>query len=397
MDPKLNPFAPGAGHAPPELAGRAGLLERANVTIARVKAGRPAKGLLLVGLRGVGKTVLLNRIEDAAEAERFQSVMVECVDEKRLEALLIPPLRSMLLKLDRMEGFNEAVRRSLRVLQGFISKIKVKYADAVEVSLDVASEDGVADSGDLEADLPPLFVALGQAAATRNVPLALIFDEMQYLHRKELGALIMAMHRVAQKQLPIALFGAGLPPLLGHLGNSKSYAERLFDYPKVDALDRRAVQEAIEGPVLKAKAYVDRQALEHIANITQGYPYFVQQWAHDSWNCAKGKNMDLRAAQNADSAARQNLDEGFFSVRFDRLTAGEKNYLRAMAYFGSEAIKTSKVASALGLTPQSANSVRASLVGKGMIYSPSYGDVAFTVPLFDQYMRRKIKDFTAKD
>jgi hypothetical protein len=323
--------------------------------------------------------------------------MIECIDEKRLENLLIPAMRSMSLKLDRMEGFNEMARRGLRVLQAFISKIKVKYADVVEVSLDVAPEEGVADSGDLEADLPDLFLALGQAALARKTAVALIFDEMQYLEKRELSALIMAMHKVAQKQLPIALFGAGLPPLLGRMGNSKSYAERLFDYPKVDALDRKAVQVAIEGPVEKAKAYVDRQALDHIANITQGYPYFVQQWAHDAWNCAKGLNIDLRAAQNADSAARKNLDEGFFSVRFDRLTAGEKSYLRAMAYFGAEAVKTSKVASALGSTPQSANSVRSSLVSKGMIYSPTYGDVAFTVPLFDQYMRRKIKDFTAKD
>jgi type II secretory pathway predicted ATPase ExeA len=396
MDPKLNPFAPGAGYAPPELAGRAGLLERAEITIARIKASRPAKGLLLVGLRGVGKTVLLNRIQDAAEAEQYQSVMIECVDQKRLEHLLVPALRSMLLKLDRMEGFNENVKRSIRVLQGFISKIKLKYAD-IELSLDVAPEDGIADSGDLETDLPELFVAVGQAALARKSALALIFDEMQYLDKRELGALIMAMHKVAQKQMPIALFGAGLPPLLGHMGNSKSYAERLFDYPKIDPLDRKGVQSAIEGPVEKAKAYIDRQAIDHIANITQGYPYFVQQWAHDAWNCAKGKNIDLRAAQHADSAARKNLDEGFFSVRFDRLTAGEKSYLRAMAYFGAESIKTSKVASALGLTAQSANSVRSSLVSKGMIYSPTYGDVAFTVPMFDQYMRRKIKDFTAKD
>ena len=192
MDPKLNPFAPGAGHAPPELAGRAGLLERANLTIARIKAGRPAKGLLLIGLRGVGKTVLLNRIQDSAEVERYQTVMIECIDEKRLENLLIPAMRSMLLKLDRMEGFNEMTRRGLRVLQAFISKINVKYAEVVEVSLDVAPEEGVADSGDLEADLPDLFLALGQAARARKTPVALIFDEMQYLERRELSALIMA-------------------------------------------------------------------------------------------------------------------------------------------------------------------------------------------------------------
>jgi hypothetical protein len=395
MDPKRNPFAPGAGYAPPELAGRSALLDRADVTIARVKEGRAAKSILLVGLRGVGKTVLLNRIQDAAEAAGYQAVMVECVDEKRLEPLLLPVLRSTLLKLDRMEGLNEGVKRGLRVLQGFISKVKMKYAD-IELSLDIAPETGVADSGDLEADLPELFMAIGQAALARRTALALLFDEMQYLSKTELSALIMAMHKVSQKQLPIALFGAGLPPLLGQMGNSKSYAERLFDYPRVDPLDRKGVQSAIEGPVEKARAFIDRRAIDHIANVTQGYPYFVQQWAYDAWNCAKGSNIDLRAVQNADSAAKRNLDEGFFSVRFDRLTPGEKNYLRAMAYFGSEAVKTSKVAAAMGLSVQAANSIRANLVRKGMVYSPNYGDAAFTVPLFDQFMRRKIVDWHPK-
>src|SRR5262245_3952914 len=245
MDPKKNPFAPGAGYPPPELAGRASLLEKAELTLARLKLNKPAKGLLLVGLRGVGKTVLLNRIQDTADAEGCQSVMLECVDEKRLEAMLIPPLRSLLFKLDRMEGFSETVKTGLRVLKGFMSKVKVKYGE-IEVSLDVSPESGVADSGDLESDLPELMLAIGQAAASRQVPVALIFDEMQYLGKKELSALIMAMHRVSQKQLPIALFGAGLPPLLGHMGNSKSYAERLFDYPRVGALSREAVRLAIE-------------------------------------------------------------------------------------------------------------------------------------------------------
>ena len=267
-----------------------------------------------------------------------------------------------------------------------MSKVKLKYGD-IEVSLDVSPETGVADSGDLEADLPELMLAVGQAAASRQVPIVLIFDEMQYLHKKELSALIMAMHKVSQKQLPIALFGAGLPPLLG---NSKSYAERLFDYPRVDALNREAVRLAIETPILKAKAFIEARAIDRIASSTQGYPYFVQQWAHDAWNCAKGMTIDLRAVQNADSAAVKNLDEGFFSVRFDRLTASEKKYLRAMAFYQSDMVNTTKVAEALGQSSQSANSLRSSLIGKGMIYSPSYGDVAFTVPLFDQFMRRKM-------
>lgn len=395
LDPLRNPFAPGAGYPPPELAGRGNLIQRAELTLARIKEGRPSKGLLLVGLRGVGKTVLLNRIDRAADTFGYQSVMVECVDEKRLEALLIPALRSILFKLDRMEGLNEKVKLGIRVLQGFLSKVKLKYQD-IEFSLDVAPETGVADSGDLETDLPELIKAIGVAAQSRGVPVALLFDEMQYLDRKELSALIMAMHKVAQNQLPITLFGAGLPPLIGRMGNSKSYAERLFDYPRVEPLDRKAVQEAIELPAEKEKAFVERRAIDHISNITQGYPYFVQQWAYDAWNCARGKSIDLRAAQNADSASRKNLDEGFFSVRFDRLTQGEKNYLRAMAYFSSPIVKTNKVAAALGLSAQSANSVRSSLLSKGMVYSPSLGDVAFTVPMFDQYMRRKIQDWTPK-
>src|SRR5262249_8227231 len=207
----------------------------------RVKINKREKGLWLVGRGGVEKTVLLTRIKEAADAEGCQSVMLKCVEKKRWEAMLIPPLRGLLFKLDRMEGLSEAVKTSLRVLKGFMSKVKLKYGD-IEVSLDVSPETGVADSGDLEADLPELMLAVGQAAASRQVPVVLIFDEMQYLHKKELSALIMAMHKVSQKQLPIALFGAGLPPLLGHMGNSKSYAERLFDYPRVDALNREAVR-----------------------------------------------------------------------------------------------------------------------------------------------------------
>ena len=275
-------------------------------------------------------------------------------------------------------------------MQGFISRLKVKYGD-IEMSLDVSPETGVADSGDLEADLPELMLAIGHAATSRNAAVALIFDEMQYLGKTELSALIMAMHKISQKQLPVLLMGAGLPPLLGHMGNSKSYAERLFDYPRVGPLDRKGVEQAVQTPVEKARAYIDRRAIDHIFQVSQGYPFFVQQWAHDAWNCAKGSNIDLTSAQHADSEARKNLDEGFFSVRFDRLTPAEKSYLRAMAYFGSESVKSGKIASAIRQKVQAANTIRTALIRKGMIYSPTYGDTAFTVPMFDQFMRRKVR------
>jgi hypothetical protein len=395
MDPNKNPFAPGAGYAPPELAGRADILDRAKLTLTRIKDGRSSKGLLLVGLRGVGKTVLLNRVDDLAQKAGYTTVMIESVDQKRLEAMLIPALRSLLFKLDRMEGISESVKLGLRVLQGFMSRVKLKYGE-VELSLGVPAEVGVADSGDLEADLPELIMATAQAAASRKCAVALVVDEMQYLHEKELSALIMAMHKIAQKQMPLTLIGAGLPPLLGKMGNSKSYAERLFDYPRVGALDRKAVEQAVQAPIEKSKAFIDRQAIEHIFRVTQGYPYFVQEWGHHAWNCAKGSNVDLKAAQHADTAARKSLDEGFFSVRFDRLTPGEKNYLRAMAYFGADAVKAGKVATALGQTVQSAAATKTALVKKGMVYSPSYGDAAFTVPLFDQFMRRRIPDWSPR-
>lgn len=395
MDPKRNPFAPGAGYTPPELAGRKDILDRFDILLSRLKSGKPFKGLLLVGLRGVGKTVLLNKFYDQAAGLGLEAFSIECIDKKRLDQMLVPYLRSSLFRLDKREGLNETVRKAFRVLHSFASKISVKYGE-FEFDLAGPKEEGVADSGDLETDLPELVMAVAEAAKSKNTAVLIILDEMQYLAAPELSALIMAVHKAAQRQMPVALVGAGLPPLLGKMGNSKSYAERLFDYPRVGPLDREGVVQAVQMPVEASKAFVERRAVDHIFNVTKGYPYFVQEWGHHAWNCAKGSNIELRAAQNADSAARKSLDESFFSVRFDRLTPGEKEYLRSMAYFGGESVKSSKIAEALGQSPQSANTLRSSLIKKGMIYSPSYGDAAFTVPLFDQFMRRKIPDWSPK-
>ena len=395
MDPNLNPFAPGAGYRPPALVGRDHILEKANLTLNRIKNGKPAKGFVLIGLRGVGKTVLLNHVEESAESLGFQSVMIESVDDKRLVAMLVPALRKLLFRLDRMEGIGDKVKYSFRVLRSFVSAVKVNVGE-LEFGIDVAPERGSADSGDLEADLPELLIAIGQAAASRNTAVALIIDEMQYLLPADLSALIVAMHRIAQKQLPITLIGAGLPPLLRKMGDARSYTERLFDYPNVGALDRAGVREAVLVPVEDAGAYIDKQAIDLIFNITKGYPYFVQEWGHHAWNATKGKNIEVRFVQNATSAAWRSLDEGFFSVRFDRLTPAERDYLRAMAHFQSEAVKSGKIAAALGKSVQSVASVKGDLIKKGMVYSPAYGDAAFTVPLFDSFMRRRMPDWTSK-
>ncbi|MBI5138990.1 ATP-binding protein [Candidatus Nomurabacteria bacterium] len=238
MNPLTNPFSPGAGSPPPELAGRNPILEKAKITLGRVKNGRPEKSFLLVGLRGVGKTVLLNRIREMAEEASYKTVFVEAHEDKSLAVLLLPSLRQLLYSLDRMEKVSEKVKRGFRILRSFFNGVKVKVHD-IEFSLDVDPETGTADSGDLEFDLPPLFEAIAEAAADRKVAIAIIIDELQYLSENELSALIMAVHRISQRSLPLVLVGAGLPQLVGLAGKSKSYAERLFDFPLVGPLNKQ--------------------------------------------------------------------------------------------------------------------------------------------------------------
>jgi hypothetical protein len=286
-----------------------------------------------------------------------------------------------------MGAFSQSVKRGLRVLLSFVGKIKVKY-EGLEVGMDLDPEPGVADSGDLETDLTQLVAALGEAAQSRGTAVALIMDEMQYLDESELSALIMAIHRVMQKQLPMALVGAGLPQLVGQMGRSKSYAERLFDFPQIGKLDRPDARRALEGPVRNAGAKFAVPALNEIISVTEGYPYFLQEWGYQAWNLAKTSPITVANAQSATAAAIQRLDRSFFRVRFDRLTPREKDYLRAMAELGAGPHRSGDIADALGVKVETVAPLRSSLIRKGMIYSPQYGDTAFTVPLFDQFMKR---------
>jgi hypothetical protein len=244
MDPIRNPFAPGAGTPPPALVGREEILKNAEIAFARVREKRPAKSFLLIGLRGVGKTVLLNRLEGLAEHIGYRALSIEAPENKRLPALLIPPLRQLLFLLDRHENLSERVKRALRILKSFAKSVKFKVGD-VDIGIDIDPESGSADSGDLEADLPVLMVAVAEAAQARGLPVAIFIDEMQYLTESELSALIMAIHRIVQQQLPFLLVGAGLPQLVGLTGKSKSYAERLFDFPEVGALRVADAREAL--------------------------------------------------------------------------------------------------------------------------------------------------------
>jgi hypothetical protein len=392
MDKIKNPFSPGAGSPPPELAGRDGILEEARVLFGHVLAKRPEKSMLLTGLRGVGKTVLLNEIERMARAAGYRTVLVEAHEGKSLAVLLAPHLRGLLFDLDRLAGAGDKARRGIAVLKSFVSAIKLKVGD-IDIGLDIEPEPGAADSGDLEVDLPSLFVAVGEAAQERGVGVAILIDEIQYFSAAELSALIMAMHKMQQRQLPLVLVAAGLPILPGLVGESKSYAERLFSFPDMGPLLKPDAVKALNDPVLAAGESFEPAALDEIFRLTKGYPYFLQEWGYQAWNNAVVSPISLAVVQATSDLVSRRLDENFFRVRFERLTPKEKKYLRAMAELGPGPYRTGDVADNLGVKINTLGPVRASLIKKGMVYSPSHGDMAFTVPLFDEFMRRAMPRF----
>ncbi len=386
MDPIKNPFSPGAGALPPELAGRASILDKARVALARLQRGKSEKSFLLVGLRGVGKTILLNKMDEIVKTSGYKSIYIEAHENKPFAKILTPYLRSLLFKLDS-EGIDRKVKKALRVLKSFFTSLKLKYGD-IELSLDIDPERGIADSGDLEIDIPILLEHIAEAVQNREMAVSIIVDELQYLSQIELSALIMAIHRIVQKQLPLVFIGAGLPQLIGLAGRSKSYAERLFDFPHIGPLREKDAFIALQKPVRTFGVEFDDRALQEIMNQTQGYPYFLQEWGYQSWNLAKDKNISLEVVKQATKHSLKRLDEGFFRVRFDRLTPKEKVYLSTLASFGSGTHRSGDIAEKLGASPQSVAPLRNNLIKKGMIYSPSHGDTEFTVPLFDQFMKR---------
>jgi len=394
MNPDRNPFAPGAGTPPPELSGRSELLSRAETALRRVQNGRSEKSLILVGLRGVGKTVLLNEIRRRAEDQKLHVLRIEGHDGKSLPALLIPQLRRILLELDRLESISEQVKRSLRILKSFMNAIKFKTGE-VEVSLDIDAETGAADSGDIEADLPELMTAIGRAAQSRHRAIAIFIDEIQYFKTTELSALIMAMHRLAQDQLPVILFAAGLPQIVALFGNSKSYAERLFDYPTIGALNMPETIDALDKPARAENVSFAADALIEIFQASHGYPFFLQEWGYHTWNLAGTTPITRADARAASRLVERSLDQGFFRVRFDRLTPRERNYLNAMALSGEGPYRSGDVAKLLNKKSSALGTLRDGLIAKGMIYSPSHGEIDFTVPRFNDFMHRNMKDIAS--
>jgi len=387
MDPIRNPFAPGAGTQPPALVGRDELLETVRVAIARVRIGNPAQSVMMVGLRGVGKTVLLDRMKDDAEASGIHTLRIEAKERGSLPALLVPQLRQALLRLSRNANAQDLAERALRGLAGFAKALKVKYGD-IEVGFDFDPEPGLADNGDLEHDLQALMEAAGKAATKGGTAIAIFIDELQYVPEDQMAALITALHRCAQSRSPILLIGAGLPQLRGRMGEAKSYAERLFAFPTIGPLTPADARSAIEKPAAGQQVQVEKAATDLIIERTDGYPYFIQEWGKHTWDVADGSPITESDVRNATPLTIAALDESFFRVRFDRLTPAEKVYLRAMAELGPGPHRSGDIAQVLGIVVSALGPRRNNLIAKGMIWSPNHGDTAFTVPLFDQFMKR---------
>lgn len=387
MDPIRNPYAPGAGTQPPELAGRDEIRETARIALERAKIGRPNKSLLLVGLRGVGKTVLLDRMRADAEARHMSVLWVEAPENRSLPSILAPQLRTAMLRLSRREAAKDMAQRALIALAGFVGALKVRYQD-IEVGLDLEAEPGLADNGDLETDLQALLEVAGAAAKADTTCLALFVDELQYVKEDELAALITALHRTAQRQLPVIMLGAGLPQLRGNMGRAKSYAERLFDFPEVGALSSDDARRAICKPARGEGVEIEAEALDAIVDQTHGYPYFLQEWGKHTWDVAEHSPITVSDVAAASTIATAALDASFFRVRFDRLTPSEKRYMRGMAQLGGGPHRSGDIAGQLDRSVNSLAPTRSQLINKGMIWSPSHGDTAFTVPMFDEFMHR---------
>lgn len=386
MDPYRNPFAPGAGSRPPELAGRDVVLEHARIACGRAVNGRSARSMMLLGLRGTGKTVLLNEVGKIAEDEGLLVSKVESPEEESLARLLYPEMRKVMRSLSTVEAAKQIAHRGLKGLRGFASIFKI---DIAGVEVGVEPEPGLADSGNLQYDLPDLFNVIGRAAKAAGKGWILLIDEVQYLSEADLRALIVSMHRMSQEGLPVLLVGAGLPQVARLAGEAKSYAERLFLYPEINALDAEAAAQAVLKPILDEEASIAEAALQEIVVRTKGYPFFLQEWASTAWNCAEGPEISLEDVVHSYSETLALLDAGFFRVRIDQLTPGEVLFVKAMSELGNGPYAVSDIAKALGRTQSSLGPTRAKVISKGMAYSTDHGFLDFTVPLFAEYMRRQ--------
>lgn len=383
MDPINNPYTPGAGTRPSELAGRDEEIENFRVLLARLRAGRPEQSQIITGLRGVGKTVLLNTFENQAEDAGYHTAFRELSQESNLPELLAIDVQRLLRELKLSAKAASVVRAGLSTLSAFT----LKDPNGFELSIDVrkASEQRLTD------DFVELFLQLGNAAKAKNVGIVFFMDEIQFVKEEEFRALITALHRASQKQLPLTLAAAGLPQIPRLAGEARSYAERLFRFPRIGALEGSAARAALVVPAEREGVDYEEQAVDRALELTQGYPFYLQEFGKHIWNLAPGSPVTIQNVEDALPRAEESLDRGIYEVRIQRATAKERRYLRAMAELGAGPYKAGSVASAMGSTTTALSTVRQKLLDRGLIYATEdYGYVDFTVPRFDEFMRRHI-------
>jgi hypothetical protein len=386
MDPGLNPYTPNAGAKPPALVGRENELAAFDVLLARLQRGRAEQSLLVTGLRGVGKTVLLGAFQERALSAGWVSVETEITRTTTFADRMAHLTKRALLEIAPKQRWKERARRAGRVLQSF--SLTISTEGSITGSLDLEPLDGRGDSGDLGEDLTDLLVALGEAAQDHERGVVFLMDEIQFLEDEPFEALIAAIHKTVQRQLPITLVGAGLPQLPRLAGEAKSYAERLFRFPRLGPLDEREATEALVDPARALGVEIDTRAVRTVLEYTQGYPYFIQEYGRFLWDRADRSPIGPIEAVEAQGVVEAKLDDDFFGTRLERATDAEVAYLRAMAELGGEPQGTSTVADQMGRPVQRVAETRARLIDKGLLYAPKRGLTAFTVPQFDRFLRR---------
>jgi hypothetical protein len=386
MDPGLNPYTPNAGAKPPALVGRDDELTAFDVLLARLQRGRAEQSLLVTGLRGVGKTVLLGAFQERALSAGWVSVETEITRTTTFADRMAHLTKRALLEIAPKQRWKERARRAGSVLQSF--SLTISTEGSITGSLDLEPLDGRGDSGDLGEDLTDLLVALGEAAQDHERGVVFLMDEIQFLDDEPFEALIAAMHKTVQRQLPITLVGAGLPQLPRLAGEAKSYAERLFRFPRLGPLDEHAATDALVDPALELGVEIDARAVRTVLEYTQGYPYFIQEYGRILWDRADRSPIGAIEAVEAQAIVEAKLDDDFFGARLERATDAEVLYLRAVAELGGEPQRTSAIAGQMGRPVQRVAETRARLIDKGLLYAPKRGLTAFTVPQFDRFLRR---------
>jgi hypothetical protein len=384
--PHDNPYTPNAGARPPLLVGRDDQLETFDVLLDRLRRGHTEQSMLITGLRGVGKTVLLTTFEERARARGWTTVEAEITKNTDFGGRMAQLVRRALLQTAPKARWEDRARRAAAVLRSF--QLTVSPDGAVTAGIDVDALEGVADSGVLAEDLTDLLVALGEAVSDHDTGIVFLFDEVQFLDTIEFEALIAALHKTVQRALPITLVGAGLPQLPRLAGEAKSYAERLFKFPRIGELNEVEAALALVEPAKELDVDYDEAAVSAVVEYTEGYPYFIQEYGNVLWDLTDQPPIALEDVRNARDAVEAKLDGSFFRVRAERTTELELRYMRAMAELGPEPQQAKDVAKPLGRTSEQLGPTRSRLIDKGLLYTPGHGLAAFTVPQFDRYMRR---------